>query len=380
MTAATHITLILPLGLGYGRGIARGVMAYSKPSRGWIFSLNDPHGTATVAGLRSAPPDGVIAHVNTESLAGALLKMGCPVVNTSNAMAGLPFLQMRLDNPAIGEMGARHFLDRGFREFAFYGGKAAFFEGRQRGYLDTLAAAGIPPEHVCCWHEGEPDLQTRLVECPKPVAVFAPAGAESWYFSELCRNAGVRVPEEAALLSVDNDELFCELAYPKLSSIRLPLQRLGYEAAAALERLLTGETPAPPPVVLKPVDVVTRHSTDVMAVEDAEVAAALRHIKANCHRPLKVESVLRELNVSRRSLEYKFRKELGRTPLQEIHRLQVERARVLLTSTDQPVRAVAHECGFSNPVQFWSVFKKMEGISPHAFRARSRSVEGRGGM
>jgi LacI family transcriptional regulator len=130
--------------------------------------------------------------------------------------------------------------------------------------------------------------------------------------------------------------------------------------------------PAVPPPLLKPVEVVTRQSSDVMAVGDPDVAAALRYIRANSRRPLKIASILGSLNVSRRSLEYKFQKELGRTPLQEIHQVQVDRARSLLAAGDSPIRTVAAECGFTTPVQFWSVFKRLVGLSPTEFRRRCR--------
>ena len=170
---------------------------------------------------------------------------------------------------------------------------------------------------------------------------------------------------------MDNDEFLCVLASPPLSSVRLPLERMGYEAAALLDRLMAGRAAPSKPAFLPPVDVITRQSTDSMAVSDVDVRAALQFMRDNAHRPFKIEQVAEHVRISRRSLEHKFQRTLGRSPLRELRRIQLERARNLLVTTSNPIASIAHDCGFGSMVQFWSVFKKELKSSPTKFRARN---------
>src|SRR4029077_18917384 len=147
---------------------------------------------------------------------------------------------------------------------------------------------------------------------PKPVGIFASNDVCGAQLSEVCHEAGLHMPEQVALVGVDNDDLFCELARPSLSSVAIPAERIGYEAAALLDRLLAGARPPRRPLLLPPVRLVARQSSDVVALDDADVAAALRVIRAHAHVPLRVADVLREVPVSRRALERRFRKALHR--------------------------------------------------------------------
>jgi LacI family transcriptional regulator, galactose operon repressor len=190
--------------------------------------------------------------------------------------------------------------------------------------------------------------------------------------SEFCRQLGFRVPDEVAIVGVDDDDLLCELSRPSLSSVALPGERIGYEAAVLLDRWLRGLRPPKKVVVLPPVGVVVRQSSDLMAVPDPQVSAALRFIREQADRPLHVQDVLREVPMARRALERRFRKWLQRSISEEIRRIHLERSRQLLSQTDLPLSAVATQSGFTDGRQLSVVFRRETGLTPSAFRRRFR--------
>jgi LacI family transcriptional regulator len=167
---------------------------------------------------------------------------------------------------------------------------------------------------------------------------------------------------------VDNDEGLCELSDPPLSSVIPHTRRIGYEAAALLERFMAGARPPAATTFVAPLGVRTRRSTDVLAVEDRDVAAAVRFIRENACKGIKVEDVLAAVPLSRTVLERRFTKLLGRTPKAEIARVQLERVRQLLAETDFPLSRVATLAGFEHPEYLCAVFKKKTGQTPGRFR------------
>lgn len=192
--------------------------------------------------------------------------------------------------------------------------------------------------------------------------------------TEACRQVGLRIPEDAALLGAEDDDLYCELARPALSSVRVPAEQIGREAAALLDRLLDGARPPRQPILLPPQGVVARRSSEVLAIDDPDVVAAARFIRGHGHLPLFVADVLREVPVERRSLERRFRKALGRGIWEEIRRVHVERAKRLLAETDQSIKAIAKQSGFTDFRHMAVVFRKELGLSPTAYRSRVRGT------
>jgi LacI family transcriptional regulator len=189
----------------------------------------------------------------------------------------------------------------------------------------------------------------------------------------VCRKCGIAVPESVAVLGVDNDEVFCELANPPLSSIALSTQRIGYEAARMLVRLMGGKKPKEKQLLIPPAGVVPRRSSDIPAIFDADVAAAVRYISLHVQDDLQIADLLREVPISRRSLHQRFRNVLGRTPAQEIRRAQIETAGHVLSETDEPMTRVALMAGFSNAKQLGSTFHRAMGVTPTAYRRRHRA-------
>ncbi|MBI3829873.1 MAG: DNA-binding transcriptional regulator [Planctomycetes bacterium] len=372
-TPPLRVALLFDMAWGYYRGLLRGIMDYAKPGKNWVFRMNRLE--RLDAGrlprlIERWKPHGVIVPMPDLETARRLQRWGRPVVNVTHHARAPRIPRVGVREDAVGAEAARYFLARGFRNLAFAGNGAPYSDERRDAYTAALMKAGIKP-HV--FENTRETVFTRwLRELPKPAAVFCCTDGLCWEAAELCASAGLRVPEELALLGVDNDEFQCALAHPPLSSVANPAREVGYEAARMLDRMLRGGRPPVRPVLFMPQGVVTRHSTDVLAMEDRDLAAAVRYINEHCERPLAVKEILRAVPVSRRALELKFRGVLGRSPLQEIRRVRIERARRLIAESDLPLKEIARRTGFGGPIQFASVFRKATGAPPSALRKRSR--------
>lgn len=205
----------------------------------------------------------------------------------------------------------------------------------------------------------------------KPVGVLAVNDELGLILTEACREQGIHVPEHVAVVGVDDDDLICSMAHPPLSSVALPVRSLGYAAAQMLDHLMEGRKP-PAPLPLKPLDVRTRQSTDIMAIVDEDLAAALRFIRLHAGEPIAMPDLLQQIPVSRRSLERRFRLILGRTFLQELQRVRVEMAQQMLASTNLPMPLIAQRCGLGTSKQLSTLFHALTGDTPRRFRQRSR--------
>ena len=221
-----------------------------------------------------------------------------------------------------------------------------------------------------------PRMAAWLAKLPRPIGIMACYDIKAQQLLDVCRELEIAVPEEIAVIGVDNDRLLCDLASPPLSSVAPNTQRTGYEAAELLDRMMAGETIASEAHLIAPLGVETRQSTDVLAIDDADVARAVRFIRQNFRSGINVADVLREVPLSRRILESRFRRTLGRTMHQEITRLRMAHVKRLLADTDLPLTEVAQSSGFEH-VEYLSVaFKRETGSTPRDFRRKSRPAKG----
>jgi LacI family transcriptional regulator len=380
---AVPIGLVFPSGLDHCRNLLRGVRRYAEAKPDWVFfqAHADPAG---VAALRAFRPAGLVAYACSPALARALRKFDCPVVNVCGVLedSGLPTLG--IDNERVGEMAAGHLLDRGLRAFAYLGhGDFAFSVRREAGFRRAVGARGYGVHAFRAPAAGDFDPNRRMLgrpaklrdwlrSLPRPVGLFACHDICAAYASEVCRQANLRVPDDVAVVGVDDDDLLCELARPPLSSIRLPSERIGFDASALLDRLCRGEKPPAGPVLLAPLGVTVRRSSDVQATADPDVRAALAFIRSRPHAPIAAADVAREATVCRRVLERRFRRETGRSLGDEIRRVRLERAKQLLVETHLSVEEVAGLSGCHNVKQLWMLFRQQVGQTPRAYRAMCR--------
>jgi len=381
--AVRRIALVIGQDVTFCRNVIRGVRAYALDKPEWLFR-NGPPDAATVRACRQWNPDGIIAHLGTAALARQILRLGKPVVDVACVLPKVGVPVVDVDHRAVGRLAADYLLNRGFQTFGFYGSREAYYSRlREQSFVERLAEAGYSVSS--CYGEYLPDLpgashwqgveqrvQKWLVELPKPAAILAANDIPARYLADQCRQLGLRVPDEVALLGVDDDEFECTLCSPPLSSVAIPSEKIGWEAARLLEEMMSGQPAPSEPLYLPPLGVITRQSTDTLAIGDPVVAAALQFIRRWAHEEIDVSMVAEEAQVARRTLECRFRRLLGRTVLEEIRRYRVELAKQLLAHTDLDMAEVARRSGFANAQRLALVFRQLTGQTPTSYRRQAR--------
>jgi LacI family transcriptional regulator len=378
-----RIGLVFDHSLGYNRAVLRGIKSYAEARPNWLLTLV-PAEPAAVKRLRALAPAGLIAYVFTRALARGLLSLGRPLVNVSAIVPDVPAHRVVVDDRMVGRMAADHLLARGLAHFGFVGHAALAFSGlREEGFRAALQAAGfepacfrergLPPAHLnsLVWPLGG-RLRKWLAALPRPVGIFVSNDIWGYQISEVCREMGLIVPDEVALIVVQVDELVSELARPPLTSIAVPAERIGAAAAGLLDGLLGRPRARPLDLLLPPLGIVTRQSTDVVAVDDPDVAAAVRFIRERALARIQVDDVVQALPVTRRALERRFRVSLNRGIAEEIRHVRIERAIYLLASTSSSIAEVARRAGVADAEHFASAFRRHTGLTPSAFRRRYR--------
>jgi LacI family transcriptional regulator len=384
MSQTYRIALLMGKDLGYCRGLLRGIHSYAaQRDRPWVFHDAPPH-VDVLGPLKEWKPRGILAHVFDRQLARKLMSMRKPLVNTTSMLMSLDIPFVDVDHIQAGRLAAKHFLDREFTHFGYFGSASTnVSKERERGFRDALAEVGhslsscyseyLPrPPLKTSWKKSDQRIQAWLAGLPKPVAIFASNDVPARNLATMARMLGFRIPDDIALLGVDNDEMECLLSSPPLSSVANPAEHIGYEAAGLLDRLMAGERPLKSPLWIPPQHVVTRQSTDIVAVADSEVSTALVFIRQNVARAIGVADVVDAVSAGRRDLERRFRKALGRTPLQQIHRERIETAKKYLATTNLLMPSVARRSGYATPQRFAAVFRHATGMSPQAYRRKSR--------
>jgi LacI family transcriptional regulator len=374
---AKRIALYYPWHPGMLPEIIQGIFRYIHTGTGWELYLSFQ---GSFNRLLKHKPDGIIGAFFSAREVAQILSLSIPVVGTTLAGAELNVPQVTLDDQAIGVLAAEYFLGLGFGHFLYVGERRlAFAQRRYEGFMARLHQAGhavlaAPSNWGVRAQEGVAPVSAKVVrwlgQLPRPIAAFAAEDAHGLQVIEAGRDAGLRVPEDLAVLGVGNSSLLCSLAMPPLSSVRVDAEATGHEAARLLDQLLRGASPPAAPVQLPPLGVVSRRSTDVYAVADADLAAALIFIRDNARLGIGVEDVVRAVGISRSTLERRFRSTLSRSPLEEIRRVQVERAQQLLVETDWPMLRVARESGLRDGRHLTEIFRLRVGATPTAYRRR----------
>jgi LacI family transcriptional regulator len=376
---------LIGLGMsGLDADIRRGLMQYRGGTKKWL--LRDL-GHSTDAMLNSFSTkskqhcDGYFGHVGNAEIEELLRKTGKPVVNLSGVHPVPEWETHRIDGVAIGRMAAEYYLSRGHRNFIFFGPENVMYaEQRWQGFYETLKGkadflARILDRDLEVFYpesskETPPSKVERMKQMPKPLAGFC---AWDQYAMTLCDyvHFQIHVPEELALMGVDNNEVVCGMSVIPISSIALPAARLGYLAAEHLDCLLEG-LPVPELQVLQPERVVERASTDLEAMEDPVVAKALALMRHHAADRTTIEEISDKLPISRRGFSDRFKSAVGRTAREELFRIRVELAKERLLTTNQTMYQIALECGFSDPESLAKHFRKWSGTSPSGFRKAHR--------
>jgi len=375
-----QVALLIETSNQYARGLLEGINAYQREHASWSVFLGElSRNNKDMSWLGNWHGDGILARIETEQTAEYIRNCGLPAIDLS-AFRKIPTLPcVETNDQAIAEMAAEHFLERGFRHFAFYGN--AYYQWsiqREMHYAQYLQDKG----YSCLrfessdqeelqgesWQLHKEKLIQWLQSLPKPIGILACYDICGQQLLEACRLAGVEVPDEVAVVGVDNDRLLCELSNPPLSSIQTNARRAGYLAAELLDRQMAGECLEAQVHQIEPIDLQVRLSSDVLAIEDKLVSEAVRFIRRCAHEDIQVSDILAHIPVTRRVLESRFIKALGRTPHDEILAVKLKLVKQLLTETKLPLSAVAERAGFKHTEYMSVVFNRLFGMRPGQYR------------
>jgi LacI family transcriptional regulator len=384
MRELPKVALLIETSREFGRELLHGIARYAQLHGPWSFHITAGDFEHSVPKMKQWKGHGIIARIPTDRVARAIVETGLPTI-----AVGLSDEQLKSDSPLsripeikpiekeVAAAAAHHFLDRQFRNFAYVGmDDRAWSQRRGEEYNIYLAELG---KHLHVfrqskrpqdrrWEKEQPVLADWIDKLPKPVGLFACNDDRGREVLEACNLAELRVPEEVAVLGVDNDQVFCSLSNPPLSSVALNADTAGFRAAELLDRMMHGQSQKVHEVIVEIRQVVTRRSTDIVAVEDQDVAIALQFIHREQGRKISVDKVAEEVAVSRRYLEKRFQSTIGRTILEEIQITRLELAKRLLLDTAYPISKIAEESGFGSTGYFIQFFQTRVGKTPRKYR------------
>ncbi len=380
MKKIPKIALLVETSREFGRSFLYGVARYSRTHGPWIFYRETGGLERSIPKIKNWGADAVMTRTLKHS--EQLQSLGIPIIYIIHReIADSPYPTVVTDSENIAKMAAEHFIDRGFQNFAFCGfDSMSWSVQRGRFFAHFVQKMGLKVDcykqpasrHLRRWENEQVLLAEWLKELPKPVAVMACNDDRGQHIIEACKMVNIKIPEEVAVLGVDNVVLVCDLSEPPLSSMALNTEKAGYDAAELLDKLMHGETMAGQKILVEPTHIVTRRSTDILSIQDPDVAAALRFIRDNCRNQITVENVVDALTISRRVLEKRFRKLLNRSVLEEIRKARTDAAARMLVETEMSVSQIAEKLGYTETAHLSRYFHKEKGISPIAFRKRIR--------
>ncbi|MBI1369616.1 MAG: helix-turn-helix domain-containing protein [Planctomycetes bacterium] len=393
MTHRPKVALLIESSRAYGRGLLRGIAAYARTHGRWsIFHQERAQADDVPDWLHKWKGDGVIARIETPRLISQLQKLNLPTIDLRGLhdVPGIPLIET--NDQSVVRLAIDHLLERGFTQFAYCGFAGTNYSDRRLRYLRELLAARGVEAAIFNGSGGAPrkdagdtttSIEVRglmqeaqiadwIAALPKPIGLIACNDVRGQQVLNACNERGIAVPDEVAVIGVDDDEVLCELCNPPLTSVAPNTEKIGYEAAALLDAMMAGRPAPEHKMFIEPRGVVTRQSTDVLAVADRDIAAAVRFIREHAMDGISVESVLAQVPLSRSTLERRFSRLLGRSPKAEILRVQLERVKQLLRETDFTLPKIAQFAGFKHPEYMCAMFKHKTGMTPGDYR---RSTE-----
>jgi len=381
MPLVAKIVLLINPSREYTRRLLSGFAQYARLHTSWTFyrplEYREPKaGAKLMPVLKALKPDGILMREPREL--EDIVKMGVPVVcspYTHESVAGA--VNVVTDHATVSQMAAGHLLERGLRYFAYCGFDDWWWSRLRRDvFCETVRQAGFETDiyklprarSERTWAREMPLIGQWLASLPKPVGVMACNDDRGELVIEACKAGGLKVPDEVAVIGVDNDSVICDLCSPPLSSVATNLRKTAYEAAAVLDRLIQGRQTDRPTLCIQPTHVATRQSTDVLATDDPEVVAALRFIREQARRNIGVQKVVERAGLSRRALEKRFRRALGRSIHGEIQRVRLRLLTQMLVQTQMPVTDIATALDFPDAAHASRFFSKARGVSPLQYR------------
>lgn len=376
------------------QGIMAGITEYMRSRGDWQLIVWPDTSLESLEFLKKRGCKGAFVSVQTTTKAQQLVQLGIPIiaVSTLQNMHNLPFISA--DSEQLSRLAYEYLAKKNFRNFAFFGlTEARWSQDRMNFFSGCVSRAGYKlhvyeGEQVSITNEmipfarlwvdstlnkGQHQLIAWLKELPKPVAVLCSCDILACHLSSVAAEADLKIPDEVAILGVNNDHALCNLCDPPLSSITFNFMKAGSDAARLMDRIISGKEPLQGQwISIQPLYVKSRGSTDNYAVDDSDVIKAMKYIRSNCAEPLQVDDIARYVCVSKRSLQMKFQKTLGRSVHEEIVHAHFEVAKTLLLDTDLPIDKIAVRSGFHYTTNLRRAFREMTGMLPNKYRLTHR--------
>jgi LacI family transcriptional regulator len=352
--------------IAYYRRVLKGIAHFVKHQGGWDLRVLRVVSNEGFEQLERGHYDGVILGTRADRTERAL-QLRIPAVSVSNTDPGLPFPQVVTDDVKAGRIVAMHLMNKGYRHFAFCGGPHVFSEQRCAGFTAAIIESlgeQFAPVRIAPSPRGS---RKTLSGLPTPLGLMTATDAIGSDAIRVCRELGRRIPEDVAIVGVDDDEFYSELTDPPLSSVSQQVEQIGYRAAECLSLLLNGEK-IPPVTLIPPGPLAIRLSSRGLVVTDELVAQAMQMMEENLAKGVSIKSVIDVLGVSRRLLEMRFRAALGQTPGHELSRLKIELAQNLLATTSLPLKQIAKLSGFGKQARLSQAFRHFTGQAPIDYR------------
>ncbi|NQZ58438.1 MAG: DNA-binding transcriptional regulator [Lentisphaeraceae bacterium] len=385
MNKVLHIALILNINKAYDRKIVAGVARYMREVGNWSLYLEDDP-LSKIPDFDNWAGDGIIADLDDLAVYNAVKDSSIPLVGFGGGYGpyckGGKVPYIFTENTKIATMAAEHLLDRGFRRFGYCGAPANSTNGWSRERREVFNTIVKEKGYSCShfvghspsaknWHKSQDELKEWLSSLLLPIGIMSANDSIARHILEACQQLEIKIPEEIALIGVDDDEMMCELANPPLTSIIQGTDTLGYKAAELLDCMMKGEEVAIK-TVIDPVGISVRQSTEILAIDDKLVAQALAFIRKEACYAILVEDVATHCDVSRSTLEKRFKSVMERSVHAEISIVQLKKAKELLIHTDLPLKRIFAMAGFST-IQYMSLkFKSESGMTPNQFRRKFR--------
>ncbi len=381
-----RILVLIETSREFGRGLLKGISQFSEVYGPWNFFRYPPYyiqfrdWKKTSSWIKKQVVDGIIMWTpNT----GDVQKLGVPTVllDVPDVPPGCSVILT--NNEMIGEMAANYFMERCYHNFAFCGFSDFFWsQKRCKSFVEELKKHNkevyVYSSDKSRSHHYWEDEKNLLIEwlnsLPKPVALLTCNDDRGQDILDACRQANIRVPEDVSVLGVDNDELVCNMTHPQLSSIAINTVKAGFEAARHLEWMINNKSNNPKKIFANPIHIITRHSTDIVMVQDSDVSDALRFIQNHVREQIQVVDVAEHLAVTREGMNKKFRKYLGRSVHDEIIRVKINYIIRMLMNTNMTISEIAYSVGYTELKHLSRVFRKITGMSPSQYRKQYSDI------
>ena len=378
------VILLIDCASEFDRKLMRGIMKYSKGNGPWLFyrmpsniySGNDRE-EQVIKWAKNWKADAIIGRWN-ETKASLLAELDIPVVLQNNRSRSNVYSNLTGDYEGTGKMAAEYFRKKFFKNYAYYGVKDIIWsEERYLGFKSEV----LKEKSNFFEYKEDPNneedrdkIMTWLKTLPPKTALFCCDDAHALFITETCRMMGIGIPEDIAVLGVDDDDLLCDISDPPISSIQLEVEEGGYQACRLLHQRLLSKSEKPFNISIKPTGIKERLSTSIFNISDSHALNIIRYISDNYMNDISIADILANATLSRRSIEMKFKSTTGQTIYQYLISMRIEHLAYLLITTDRSPSELAYEVGFRDLSNIFRTFKKYKGCTVSEYRRRFNMI------